>query len=88
MDELSREALLFGSQKYVFPQFTMVPDGDHLLLGYSYGSRREFLARVPLPEVGAWLLANAEQLEASRKSVAVVYNPASGDDLLSELGLL
>lgn len=88
MDEIPREALIFGSAKYALPQFTFVPDGDHLLIGYSYGTRREYLSRVPIPEVGSWLIAHAEFIALHREEKLRRPQPASGDDLLSELGLL
>lgn len=56
MIDISSDEQLFGSRKYSQGQFTFVPDGDDLLIGTSYGTRRQFIARVPKAEVGQWLI--------------------------------
>lgn len=61
------EYLAFHARRYHQPQFTFVPDGNNLLIGTSYGSQREYLASVPVTEVGQWLLENAERLMAKPK---------------------
>lgn len=83
-DEISREQMLFETEKYSLPQFTFVPDGPNLLLGLSYGSRRTFLASVPIAEVGEWLVSNHGKLEP--KVVPMITETV--DDFLSALGLI
>lgn len=73
MDSTSNDRLLFEARKYAQGQFTYVPDGDSLLIGSAYGSRRQFLARVPLSEVGAWLLEAAIADEAHRQETALTF---------------
>ena len=82
MDSTSNDRLLFEARKYAQGQFTFVPDGDSLLLGSAYGSRRQFLARVPLPEVGAWLLEAHIADEAQRANTAFsFFEPLSPEEI-------
>lgn len=83
---LGPDEMRFESAKYTQPQFTFVPSGANLLIGYSYGSRRTFLASVPVAEVGQWLLDHAAQLEQARPRAIPLTNETV-EEFLSSLGL-
>lgn len=94
---LTPDQIKFGSSKYIGAQFCFVRDGDDLLIGTSYGFMREFIARVPLAEVGEFLVAHQVTWEANRAAELAAYErrrlPAAPildkdlSDLLSDLGL-
>lgn len=70
---LTPDEMKFGSCKYTGAQFCFVIDGDDLLIGTSYGFMREFIARVPLAEVGAFLVSHQATWEAKRETDLRAY---------------
>ena len=69
-DAPTREALLFGTYRYIANPLVVIPDGDGFLLGHGYGTHRQFIGRFSPAELLAYFTTDYEAALTSAQSRA------------------
>ena len=67
---ISREAMLFGSHRYIANPVVIIPDGDGFLLGHGYGTHRQFIGRFTPAELLAYFTSEFDDALLSSLSQA------------------